>query len=154
MKVLFLDIDGVLNKKNTKEYFKPKNIQGRYTGIDQKLLKVFLDWREANPFVNIVLSSDWRKYDDFRMHLNHHGVFWQDETPRIAQRWPTDPLKYCRGHEVQETLDRLKPEKYAILDDFGPTEFLKKQRQFLVQTSEFRGIEEKKLKRINEILNE
>lgn len=154
MKVLFLDIDGVLNKNNTKEYIKLPKIDTHWTGIDQNLLKLFLEWKQAHPFVNVVLSSDWRKFDDFRMELNKNGIFWHDETPRRAQKIPVNPIDYCRGHEIQEVLDKGYITKYAILDDMGPTEFLKKQRRFLVQTSPFLGITQKKIKKINEILNE
>lgn len=154
MKVLFLDIDGVLNKNNTKEFIKIPNCDTLWTGLDTKLLELFMKWKEDHPFVNIVLSSTWRNFDDFRMELNKNGIFWHDETPRLAQRQPTDPMKYCRGHEIQEVLDKGYISKYVILDDLGPTEFLKKQRQYLVQTSPYLGITDKKIKRINEILNE
>ena len=140
MEIIFLDIDGVLNNSFTKEKF------CGFTGIDKRLLKLFKDWYSSKDY-QIILSSSWRipsAHGDFKQHLNDNGLFWIDETPYLKG--------IGRGHEVEASVKIHKPEKYVILDDMGPSEFLKHQRPFLVQTSSIRGLEAKKLPLIDKIL--
>lgn len=137
MKIIFLDIDGVLNNAYTKERFR------NFTGIDKKLVGMFLNWLEGKPY-SIVLSSSWRTDAEFTEELTRNGITWISATPHIPFR--------KRGSEIEASLEVHKPERYVVLDDYAPSEFLKEQRPFLVQTSEVRGLEPKKLKRIDSLL--
>lgn len=100
MKVLFLDIDGVLNRYGenaTKERFKG------VLGIDMELLGLF---KQIHP-VNIVLSSTWRLYKDhFREVRRHINIF--DKTPVTHSK---------RHTEIRMWLDKHDVEDFVILDD-------------------------------------
>lgn len=133
LKIIFLDIDGVLNNDYTKEKF------CGFTGIDARLRDMYLDWFNKRDYVN-VLSSSWRiptAFGDFKAELQRNGISWIAETPHF--------LFSRRGSEIQATLDVLNCSKYVILDDLEPSDFLKHQRPFLVQTSAHKGLEPKKL---------
>ena len=141
MKVLFLDIDGVLNKEGTKERF------NSFTGIDQKLLKLFSEWLCKNMDVKIVLSSTWRTDPAFIAHLEQNGLTFYSHTPQL-QNTPRPP----RGHEVAKWLDQhLYVKKFAILDDCSDLQPL---RRYLVQTSPRWGLQEKHLKMMDRLLND
>ena len=79
MKILFLDIDGVLNstkffyEKNELEYY--KNISFPLDSFDYRkieLLNYILDETNAK----LVISSDWR-YDDLEPCLKFHGLKYE-----------------------------------------------------------------------------
>lgn len=142
-KFIFLDIDGVLNNDYTKEKF------AGFTGIDVRLRDLFLEWFNSSDY-QVVLSSSWRipsAHGDFLQHLRDNGLRWIGETPYLKG--------IGRGHEIQAYFINnppTEPSKYVILDDMGPSEFLKHQRPFLVQTSAHKGLEVKKLAAMDKIL--
>lgn len=145
LKIIFLDIDGVLNNYYTKERF------AGFTGIDARLRDMFLEWFNASDY-QVVLSSSWRipsAHGDFLQHLRDNGLRWIAETPYLKG--------IGRGHEIQAYFLENTPQvrcKYVILDDMGPSEFLKHQRPFLVQTSAHKGLEVKKLTAMDRILGD
>lgn len=73
MKVLFLDIDGVLNRDGTRERI------GGYVGLDKKLVDKLLGWLASHPEVQLVLSSTWRLDGplsvDLKAYLRESGIF-------------------------------------------------------------------------------
>jgi hypothetical protein len=115
MKLIFLDVDGVLNGCDTRE-----KVLGDdncfYDGIDtpkMDLLKEIIDKTDAY----IIVSSSWRLYDNFMSHLeNKLG----DYVTRIKGITPTRltfsyPYRY---QEIQEWFQQNKhPDKFIILDD-------------------------------------
>jgi Swiss Army Knife RNA repair-like protein len=135
MKLLFLDIDGVLNCKTTTERW------NGLAGIDRRLASMFLDWLSGKD-VGIVLSSTWRLYDDTKEHLAAAGLSWIGQTP---------DLRAIRGHEIAQFL-REAPgvEAYAILDDYD--DMLPEQLPFLVQTSPAHGLRRRNFAKLNRIL--
>lgn len=143
MKLIFLDIDGVLNNAYTKEKF------GGFCGIDKRLRDMFLDWWRDRDY-DIILSSSWRipsHHGDFIQELKDNGLIWIAETPYLKG--------IGRGHEIQAYFlshPPTEPSQYVILDDMGPSEFLKHQRPFLVQTSAVKGLEPKKLIQIDKLM--
>lgn len=137
MKVLFLDIDGVLNNESSKERF------NCFTGIDQRLLKLFKDWWKPSE-VNIVLSSTWRTDPEFVNHLIENGLTFIGHTPKIAN--------VPRGHEIGIWLDNhLDVTKFAILDDCTDLQPL---RKYLVQTSARWGLQTKHLNLVDKLLKD
>lgn len=139
LKIIFLDIDGVLNNAYTKEKF------AGFTGIDVRLRDMFLDWWRDRDY-DIVLSSSWRissTHGDFLQHLKDNGLIWMGETPYFKG--------IGRGWEIQDYLKGMDC-TYVILDDMGPSEFLKHQRPRLVQTSANKGLESKKLAMIDKLM--
>lgn len=101
MKVLFLDVDGVLNSRNT------TNFDELYP-IDPYM--AFLVGRiQLQTGCEVILSSSWRYHPEGRQNVSKRVVELFDVTPTVGE---------CRGEEIQAWLD-LHPEvtKYAILDD-------------------------------------
>lgn len=110
---------------------------------------MFLNWLKDRDY-EVVLSSSWRiptAFADFTQHLKDNGLSWIAETPRYTQ-----PVFTRRGVEIEAVLSGLNPQAYTILDDYGPSEFLKHQRPYLVQTSNAKGLEQKKLDAMDRIL--
>jgi len=135
MKLLFLDIDGVLNCKTTTERW------NGLAGIDRRLASMFLDWLSGKD-IGIVLSSTWRLYDDTKEHLAAAGLSWIGQTP---------DMRAIRGHQIAQFL-RGAPgvEAYAILDDYD--DMLPEQLPFLVQTSPVHGLRRRNFAKLNRIL--
>jgi hypothetical protein len=102
VKVLFLDIDGVVNNERTKE-----NFQG-VMGIDPTLAAL-VQRIVQNTGCEIVLSSSWRLYQHSLDEVERKICKFADITPI---------LHAPRGYEIKVWL-MLHPEieHYAILDD-------------------------------------
>ena len=114
MKVLFLDIDGVLNRfgdENGVGATKETADGTTLIGIDRALLTIYKTILErVDPIV--VLSSTWRVVPELREHLRKTGVYFHDVTPVF------DPSRFLRGHEIQAWLKECAEEpRYAIIDD-------------------------------------
>lgn len=116
MKVVFLDIDGVLNNNHTKE-----RCNG-FLGVDRELSTKFLKWIEGKD-VKIILSSTWRLHQDMWEHLHDAGIHWIGITPNMP--------RVARGYEIAEYLDK-HPEitHHVILDDMD--EMLPGQNHVLI----------------------
>lgn len=157
MKVIFLDVDGVLNHKGTRS----RTESGYYFVDDEKIeiLKELIDKSGAE----VVLSSDWRKgwYDidngkedtqdarDFVMLRNkllEYGIGMIDYTPWIENEY--------RGTQIDLWLKGWKGEpveKMLILDDYDD---MKLYGKYLVMTSSKDGLQKKHMKKGLRILNE
>jgi hypothetical protein len=103
MKVIFLDIDGVLNCKKT-----PNPRKFPYV-IDNELLVRFRRLLERTG-ASVVLSSTWRYDPAGIFSAKHYGVPFIDVTPDM----PSEP----RCKEILEWV-RTHPEvnRYAVIDD-------------------------------------
>lgn len=151
MKVLFLDVDGVLNNDNTKEKVIDTDTGQMYTGVDKKLAEMFVAWFHAQPPLSIVLSSTWRLFPGMHHALHDVGIHWRDITPsRYNETFQGGP---GRGNEIVWWLDQ-HPEvtHYAILDDMAPNHFLPSHRDYLVQTDERVGLTKNDLIKMSKIL--
>jgi hypothetical protein len=113
MKVLFLDIDGVVRKITRQRH------HGLF-GIDPRLAEIVRNVVLAVPGLKVVLSSSWRCLKDGRSLIEKKVVPCFDITPLF------DEEDDVRGYEIQAWLE-LHPEvdRYAILDD--DTDFLEHQ---------------------------
>jgi hypothetical protein len=147
-KILFLDIDGVLNKDSTKEKIKtPPYVD--FQGLDPELRDRFLEWygQYKNRNLNVVLSSTWRLHESLLEELDREGLVWIDETPKLATS------DRPRGNEVKKWLTEttLNVESYAILDDIKEW-FLPEQMERLVHTDYKKGLTKAKLAELDELL--
>lgn len=111
MKVIFLDIDGVLNSDEYFEKTTNLNIQGIESEIDVtkiELLKKAIDETGAK----VVLSSTWRylrKVQYLKELLSHYGISITDSTPFLENK---------RGLEIKQWLvNHPEVEDFVILDD-------------------------------------
>jgi len=146
MKILFTDVDGVLNDEATTA----KSPCG-YTGIMDskvKLLKKIIDVTGAK----IVLSSDWRLCDeddpDYKYLLNKlrykGGIGIYDKTPDLS--WQR------RGLEI-ETWLKCHPEveAWVVLDDIDFSDF-NEITDHVVLTDGYYGLQEADVEKAIEIL--
>lgn len=129
-KVLFLDIDGVLNSERSCLAFQgfPHDFEGRG--------KAKFDWTAValirrlcgETDASIVLSSTWRILHSVHECANGLDLPIFDATPRIAGYDGK-----VRGDEIDAWLN-AHPEvtSYAIVDD--DSDMLEKQKPFFVQT--------------------
>ena len=137
MKVLFLDIDGVVNCASTWQR------HGVVIGIDPlmaaRVAKIQLD-----TGCEVVLSSSWRSFTELRAAVESQVVKLLDITPV----WPT--AAGIRGDEVNAWLD-VHPEvtRYAIVDD--ATDFYPDQPVF--KTKWETGLTDEIAKQITNYLN-
>lgn len=154
-KIIFLDIDGVLN--NSTIYKRPEdNIipEVNDIGIDKNLLQNFRFIVDTHPDLEIVLSSSWRLYED--------DTAWVIEAFRRAQipfnligKTP-ETFSGHRGREIEMWLDanlHLGARIVAIDDDIdaGSLNF-KKHKFFYAQTFWEKGLTEDIAKQISSFL--
>lgn len=141
MKVIFLDVDGVLNHGKQIEKIEDDKIQ---------LLKQIIDETGAR----IVLSSDWRFLlgtDDEDMALLQEKL--KSIGTEIMSSTPDSKHGY-RGAEIYQWINEWQGEtidKFVILDD---RDDMKPYMNRLVQTSFNLGLQEKHVKRAIKLLNE
>jgi hypothetical protein len=122
VKIIFLDIDGVLNTRKTLERWRGG------IGIDTVLAQRFSRLQQATG-AGVVLSSTWRLSRNWRATMRQNGVLGVfDRTPDIQN--------HSRGEEIQVWLDaHTDVQVYAVLDD--GRDMLPHQPLF--RTSFFRG---------------
>lgn len=134
MKVLFLDIDGVLNSEATTVHW------NGFTGVDKELSTRLLNWLEGRG-IDVVLSSTWRRHDDMLDGLREAGLAWIGRTPF---------LNTIRGMEIKSWLEDHKGfENYAILDDSD--DMLSEQMSRFVQTDYRVGLQDSDLLKLEAI---
>ena len=177
MKVVFLDVDGVLNCKNTKEVIWRDNGKQGFHGVEDGKTELLAEIVKTTDAV-IVLSSTWRlnkvksifdnylflddlddeEYDEspdksaykyLEMRLKQHGLEIYDDTPDSGGA-------YSRGKEINQWLE-AHPEVtgYVILDDeefrdfetYGLTDHV-------VYTTYAKGLTKKQVKEAIDILNQ
>jgi len=104
VKVIFPDIDGVLNTRKTVERW------GGGIGIDEILAQRFSRLQHATG-TGVVLSSTWRLSRNWKANMRRNGVIGIiDRTPDLRDQ--------SRGEEIQAWLDaHPRVQVYAILDD-------------------------------------
>jgi hypothetical protein len=142
VRVLFLDIDGVLNRKG----YQPEDGTGLRSWIEPELAARLSEVLQRTAAV-IVLSSDWRlgrTKDELIDELHAAGVagILRDVTPTLPGR--------PRWSEIQAWLDdnALTPDKAVIVDDLhdmGPL------HGRFVQTRAITGLDDAAARRIAQL---
>ena len=127
MKIVFLDIDGVLNTSYTKEMF-----QG-FTGIDSACLHFFSDFfKKANEIeaTEVVLTSSWRLGETKDGNPVMDGYWYVYDTLKSVGITLFDVTPVCykggRGSEIAKWLidhKDLDITGYVVLDDVLHTSF-------------------------------
>ena len=116
MKILFLDVDGVLNSRDYVYRMRAKDKKYRlWLDTDPEAVKLLQGIIEATK-CKVVLSSTWRLYEDSRKHVKEKVCHYIDCTADL-QRGAKRGI-VARGEEVKLWLDQ-HPDvtQYAILDD-------------------------------------
>ncbi len=156
MKIIFLDIDGVLNSRYTEETF-----MGTPFVSEEKilLLKEILDQTDAK----IVLSSTWRKGWRLKDNGKTSGLdIWLfDALKEKLEEYKIELMSYTddlghRGYEISRWLkdhSNEKIENYIVMDD-APSEALEPHSKRLVQTSMSEGLTRCEVEEAIALLNE
>lgn len=158
-KILFLDMDGVVNSA---EWFNViskrayRRARGRAKAVGRsrgtfvhmidpaavRLLNVIVAGGWGTPAAKVVLSSSWRipwTHRQVQGMLRERGFRGRliDSTPKSVR--PPPGQEHARGHEIQRWLDRHPSvESFVILDDADDMAHLCPR---LVQTTWARGLE-------------
>ena len=167
MKIVFLDIDGVLNHSSTRHTVLPNSIEPLPIPIDPKCMER-LNRLIAETGARIVISSSWRlfaRWQDLGPALARHGLVGDviGETPDLPNNkawlanWQTrhgkafefDRLE--RGWEIGEWL-AAHPEvtAFVILDDCSDMDALK---PWLVLTHPCDGLDDPDVERAKWLLD-
>lgn len=162
MKVIFLDIDGVLNSgDNQCSYGFLKNCSGsdKYGDLFDDRCVRYLQAIVEKTGAYIVMSSSWRHSGMLKM-----AQMWEDrklpgKLIDVTPSWKHDAMTGgiskcydCRGEEIQEWINSAKPEKYIIIDD--DSDMLDEQMQYFIKTDGMIGITIDHAKRAVELLGE
>ena len=110
MKVIFLDVDGVLNSDEYFDKIKNLNIDGIQSEIDVEKIKM-LNMAINETGAKIVLTSSWRytrNAQELKKLLSEYGIP-TDSTPFIQNK---------RGLEIKQyLLENPDVENFSIVDD-------------------------------------
>lgn len=150
MKIVFLDIDGVLNSNKYLQSLRyAKKLSEGAGFLDRSLDDTAI--RMVNYLCGItgarvVISSTWRESKDCIPTLRRNGLntYVHGQTPEIHGG--------SRGEEIQAWLDENKWDKYVILDD--DTDMLDRQQEYFVRVNRRYGITNKDLVKAIEILKD
>lgn len=140
IKVLFLDIDGVLNSRRTCEAFGGPLTGGFPHAFDEKNMTLFdhaaiglIRKLCEKTDASIVLSSSWRIIHSVHDCANGLDLPIFDRTPILNWSGRT------RGDEIAAWLaDHPEVTRYAIVDD--DSDMLAEQKQYFVQTAFQEGL--------------
>lgn len=158
MKIIFLDIDGVLNYNGCKTltssgslFVNDNKIKILKEIIDRTGAKVVLSstWRFGWRQLEQGLSDSWaiRDFIELRDKLLEHDIELYDKTPIF------DRFMRRRGEEIAAWLDKHKDvDGYIILDDLEG-KWLRPCSAHLLQTSPNYGLRQKHIQIAEKILN-
>jgi hypothetical protein len=164
-KIIFMDIDGVLNSK---KYFTSASFLNEAAGMTTYQIQQYYHHLHLDPEAiklvnnlidtsgaNVVASTAWRKrytIDELNFFLEKRGATFtiEDKTPDLMEE---NPFRYSpRGMEIQQYINFIPivPESFVILDDCCDMCHLSSR---LVQTDENIGITKKDIAKAIKILN-
>lgn len=141
MKVLFLDIDGVLNSTSSLA----QNVH-----LDPSKVCMLYDLVRTTD-TKVIISSTWRNTFDYEPLRDMLWITGFMNKALIVGKTPSGFNFTCRGEEIQSVLDANKDiEKYAIVDD--DADFLEHQQPFVVNTNTFVGLCWREIDKLRELL--
>lgn len=125
-KIIFLDIDGVMNSINERKLH-PEDF-GKMYGIDPKPVAILNDLVEKTG-AEIVLSSTWRLDENYKEVMREAGINVIGRTPYLGGQ--------IRGEEIDLWLKEhgSDVDLYAIIDD--DSDMLPHQPHFLTSGFEW-----------------
>jgi len=130
MKIIFLDIDGVVvNRRSLTELRNlPRGMEGRPSvpyAVAKECIEPLNAIFDAHPDARLVISSTWRLDNDLK-RLTRIFDAWGIRIPLLTPTWKTPRLAGDpRGKEIQAWIDEHgEPESFVILDDDPDIEHL------------------------------
>lgn len=154
MKILFLDVDGVLISR---EGFQKAQFSATQTVIFDKKALSCLKTLVEETGARVVITSSWRPYSNqrptmsylwLRSVLAHNGTPVFSETPRL-QTAGCD-----RSDEIQAWLDGHEVKSYVVIDDNDRLQHHPAIQARLVKTDPDFGLREGEVKRAIPLLNQ
>ena len=155
-KIIFLDIDGVLNSKNYRENPEKDYYHDFISDENMRILEYIV--RAAVGVVEIVLSSSWRFYwgrgkvqhDEAGYYINsvfeNHGFVIFDRTSDLNNDRDAEITQWIEEHYRQI-------ESYVILDDCNDYDWSSDNKKHLILTSDEKGLDIESADRAIAILN-
>jgi hypothetical protein len=158
MKLLFLDIDGVLNREGVHPEKPSWAKHWPFKWVEGRLVRQLTPLVEAHPEIQIVVSSTWRKFftlAELRTILGEHEKkvgdrIWTITPDHTGGLW-TSSLRGEEIHAFLTDLPRGQVKSWAILDDVD--ELLPGQHAHFIQTNPHVGLTERNVDRAITILN-
>ena len=168
LKVIFLDIDGVLNSETYAKRFHEENLgeKGNHIFVDPDAVELVRKLCDEND-VKIVLSSSWRSHN--LKYTLVELAYYRDLAPILKYIIGITPrsVDRIRGVEIESVLGNwnlcvqnefIDPEytghqndvNYVIIDD--DSDMLDDQKEHFVQTDWFVGITEDDINKVKQIL--
>ena len=153
MKIVFLDIDGVLNHEKFYGDTKTnRNIRKyRKNNIDPRSAKLVVDLCKQTG-AKIVISSSWRfdGLDELTKRLRIAGIKDKYVLGVCSTEHPNEFRGGCRGDVIQRYIDENNIDNYVIIDD--DIDMLEHQKDNFIKTSRWTGFTEADLKTAINIL--
>ncbi|HUU87640.1 MAG TPA: HAD domain-containing protein [Candidatus Glassbacteria bacterium] len=147
MKVLFLDIDGVLNSETFMTSLPFCLEDDLRDNIDSQAVSVLNEIIEKSDS-KIVISSTWRKIYPLPKIVEALENKGFKHSNKIIGCTPIYDVG-VRGDEIQEWLDHMAIDSFAILDDDSD---MKNLKPHLVQTTWKEGLQPEHIERVLNIL--
>lgn len=147
-KLVFLDIDGVLNDE-----YQPMvdaYVNGQYHGFYSPVFVDRLNEITSKTGAEIVVSSTWRlglSIDDLKSLCHNMGI-----QCKVVGATPS-MFKCKRGDEIEQYIKHNPVDKYVILDDDTDMKFSQKLFHF-VYINGYLGLQQPNVKRAIKILGE
>jgi hypothetical protein len=155
MKVIFLDIDGVLNSNDW--YVKTRGVGGYNGGdVDPECIELINDLIDATG-AKIIMSSSWRSdYENSCEYLYDNGLYCDaiiGKTPHFCYTCQNDDIRstLCRGNEIQYVLESKDITSYVIFDD--DQDMLYSQKDNFIHIDYMHGITKEHIEQAIKILN-
>lgn len=154
MKVIFLDVDGVINteKQMQKEYEKGHKTSSYYLILDHSKIELLANLVHSTGAV-VIISSSWRiggfekaeSMKNLTNQLNQHGIIVSGYTPTSFEG--------VRGREIAQWIMThcTHIPQFCIFDDDSDMEDLKEEH--LVQTTWKEGLLPIHIEKAKEVLN-
>lgn len=136
MKIIFLDIDGVLNSIDSMVAFSKKGQVDKLDAVSIGLLQKLCVDTQAK----IVISSTWRLGRSVKSFLDIFAQYgWMDAPVIDKTEWRVSEScgQDTRGHQIKEWLDRHIVSNFVILDD--DSDMLPEQLNNFVHISNVNG---------------
>ena len=155
MKVIFLDIDGVLNSNDW--YVRTRGIAKQDQGdVDPETVKLVNELIEVTGS-KVIMSSSWRSdFENSCEYLYERGLVSNviiGKTPHFTYTCSNDAIRktLCRGNEIQYILETEDIIDYVIFDD--DQDMLYCQKDNFIHIDSMYGITKENVEQAIKILN-
>ena len=155
MKVIFLDIDGVLATSKQFQMNRQK-FQAKHPAMgelnvpypwDEGCVKIFNEILDETGAI-IVLSSDWKLHwnlDDLRGIFTWNGVKKSPIAVTVRDMFSEPELEKERVYEIMDYITSLGIENYVVIDDMNLGQFMEDKDKF-VRTISGQGLKQTGIK--------